>query len=64
MAVQNALSEKSGDIRVECFSSLKKIGIDKLRNTLNEWFTDANEPETSLNSPSTLLGENIFPFHS
>lgn len=24
MAVQNALSEKSGDIRVECFSSLKK----------------------------------------
>ncbi|RFY49150.1 YihA family ribosome biogenesis GTP-binding protein [Salmonella enterica subsp. enterica serovar Enteritidis] len=46
MAVQNALSEKSGDIRVECFSSLKKIGIDKLRNTLNEWFTDTNEPET------------------
>ena len=46
MAVQDALSEKSGDIRVECFSSLKKIGIDKLRNTLNEWFTDTNEPET------------------
>lgn len=46
MAVQNALSEKSGDICVECFSSLKKIGIDKLRNTLNEWFTDTNEPET------------------
>lgn len=46
MAVQDALSEKSGDIHVECFSSLKKIGIDKLRNTLNEWFTDTNEPET------------------
>lgn len=39
MSVRVALANKVGDIRIEYFSSLKKIGIDKLRNTLNEWFS-------------------------
>lgn len=28
-----------GDIQVEMFSSLKKIGVDKLKNKLDEWFS-------------------------
>lgn len=28
-----------GDVQVEMFSSLKKIGVDKLKNKLDEWFS-------------------------
>ncbi|MGL5106362.1 MAG: ribosome biogenesis GTP-binding protein YihA/YsxC, partial [Plesiomonas shigelloides] len=28
-----------GDIQVEAFSSLKKLGVDKLRQKLDTWFT-------------------------
>ena len=29
-----------GDVQVEIFSSLKKMGVDKLRNKLDAWFND------------------------
>ncbi|CQR26217.1 ribosome biogenesis GTP-binding protein YsxC [Yersinia enterocolitica] len=29
-----------GDIQVEAFSSLKKIGVDKLREKLDTWFSE------------------------
>lgn len=47
MSVREELANKVGDIRVEYFSSLKKIGIDKLRNTLNEWFSGSEEQPTN-----------------
>lgn len=36
--VREAILPFQGDIQVEIFSSLKKIGIDKLRLKLDEWF--------------------------
>lgn len=36
--VREAILPFQGDIQVEVFSSLKKIGIDKLRIKLDEWF--------------------------
>ena len=47
ISVRDALASKVGDIRIEYFSSLKKIGIDKLRNTLNEWFSGSEEQPTN-----------------
>jgi len=37
--VKEAILPFMGDIEVDVFSSLKKIGIDKLRNKLNVWFS-------------------------
>lgn len=36
--VREAILPFQGDVQVEVFSSLKKIGIDKLRQKLDEWF--------------------------
>lgn len=36
--VREAILPFQGDVQVEVFSSLKKIGIDKLRLKLDEWF--------------------------
>lgn len=36
--VREAILPFQGDIQVEAFSSLKKIGVDKLRIKLDEWF--------------------------
>jgi len=30
----------NGDIQVEAFSSLKKLGVDKLRHKLDTWYND------------------------
>ena len=38
IAVRNSLKTLAGNIQVEIFSSLKKIGIDKLQLKLDEWF--------------------------
>ncbi|MGP1923543.1 MAG: ribosome biogenesis GTP-binding protein YihA/YsxC [Arsenophonus sp. NEOnobi-MAG3] len=38
IAVRNRLKTVANNIEVEIFSSLKKIGIDKLQFKLNEWF--------------------------
>ncbi|MFS1539064.1 MAG: ribosome biogenesis GTP-binding protein YihA/YsxC [Candidatus Phlomobacter fragariae] len=38
IAVRNRLKTVAGNIQVETFSSLKKIGIDKLELKLDEWF--------------------------
>ncbi|SAF11513.1 GTP-binding protein EngB [Enterobacter cloacae] len=35
----------NGDVQVEPFSSLKKQGVDKLRQKLDSWFNDL-EPAT------------------
>lgn len=37
--VREAILPFMGDIQVEAFSSLKKLGIDKLSATLNSWFS-------------------------
>ncbi|WP_407079051.1 ribosome biogenesis GTP-binding protein YihA/YsxC [Candidatus Williamhamiltonella defendens] len=37
--VKEAILPFMGDIEVDVFSSLKKIGIDKLQNKLNAWFS-------------------------
>jgi GTP-binding protein len=39
--VREAILPFQGDIDVEMFSSLKKIGVDKLKQKLNDWF---NQP--------------------
>ncbi|QCT19129.1 YihA family ribosome biogenesis GTP-binding protein [Jejubacter calystegiae] len=49
--VREAAIAFNGDVEVEIFSSLKKMGVDKLRNKLDSWFNDlpgivAEEPET------------------
>ncbi|GBU12574.1 cell division GTP-binding protein [Enterobacterales bacterium] len=38
--VREAVKEFMGDIEVEAFSSLKKVGVDKLNNKLNSWFSE------------------------
>lgn len=40
MGVRQALAELEGDIEVENFSSLKKIGVDKLVIKLDKWFSE------------------------
>jgi len=37
--VREAALEFVGDVQVELFSSLKKIGVDKVRQKLDSWFT-------------------------
>jgi GTP-binding protein len=48
--VREAAIAFNGDVEVEIFSSLKKMGVDKLRNKLDSWFNDlpgivSEEPE-------------------
>ncbi|RPH20899.1 YihA family ribosome biogenesis GTP-binding protein [Buttiauxella warmboldiae] len=38
--VREAVVEFNGDIQVEAFSSLKKIGVDILRHKLDGWYND------------------------
>lgn len=40
IAVRNRFKTVAGNIQVETFSSLKKIGIDKLQLKLDEWFNE------------------------
>lgn len=40
IAVRNRLKTVAGNIQVETFSSLKKMGIDKLQFKLDEWFNE------------------------
>ncbi len=38
--VREAVLAFNGDVRVEPFSSLKKSGVDKLRQKLDSWFNE------------------------
>ncbi|CCJ86941.1 GTP-binding protein EngB [Cronobacter dublinensis 582] len=38
--VREAAIAFNGDVQVEAFSSLKKMGVDKLRGKLDSWFND------------------------
>lgn len=38
LKAQEAAIAFNGDVQVEAFSSLKKIGVDKLEQKLNQWF--------------------------
>jgi len=38
--VREAAASFGGDIEIEVFSSLKKIGVDKLRHKLDSWYND------------------------
>jgi GTP-binding protein len=38
--VRETIKEFMGDIQVEAFSSLKKVGVDKLNDKLNTWFNE------------------------
>lgn len=44
--VKEAVLAFQGEIDVEVFSSLKKIGVDKLRLKLNDWFNQAESKST------------------
>ncbi|WP_425490568.1 ribosome biogenesis GTP-binding protein YihA/YsxC [Brenneria izadpanahii] len=46
--VREAVLPFMGDIQVEAFSSLKKLGVDKLRQKLDSWFSslEGNEQES------------------
>ena len=43
--VREAVLAFNGDVQVEAFSSLKKQGVDKLRQKLDSWFSEL-EPAT------------------
>ncbi len=43
--VREAVLAFNGDIQVEAFSSLKKLGVDKLREKLDRWYSEL-EPAT------------------
>ncbi|SQI33914.1 Probable GTP-binding protein EngB [Leminorella richardii] len=47
--VREAILPFQGDIQVEAFSSLKRFGVDKLRQKLDEWFS---LPPNALNLPA------------
>ncbi len=38
--VREAVLAFNGDVQVETFSSLKKQGVDKLRQKLDSWFNE------------------------
>jgi GTP-binding protein len=38
--VREAVTAFNGDVQVEAFSSLKKLGVDKLRQKLDTWFSE------------------------
>ncbi len=38
--VREAVLAFNGDVQVEAFSSLKKLGVDKLKAKLDSWFSD------------------------
>ena len=38
--VREAVLAFNGDVQVETFSSLKKQGVDKLRQKLDTWFSE------------------------
>jgi GTP-binding protein len=38
--VREAVLAFNGDVQVEAFSSLKKQGVDKLRQKLDSWFNE------------------------
>ena len=39
-AVREATKEFAGNVQVEMFSSLKKIGVDKLKQKLDSWYSE------------------------
>ncbi|MDG6881475.1 Probable GTP-binding protein EngB [Phocoenobacter uteri] len=45
--VREAILPFQGDIEVQCYSALKRFGIDKLADKLNSWFAESelSEPE-------------------
>ncbi|MEH2922107.1 ribosome biogenesis GTP-binding protein YihA/YsxC [Samsonia erythrinae] len=43
--VREAVLPFMGDIQVEAFSSLKKLGVDKLRQKLDNWFSTLQQAE-------------------
>ncbi|WP_312546720.1 ribosome biogenesis GTP-binding protein YihA/YsxC [Pantoea eucalypti] len=45
--VREAALEFVGDVQVELFSSLKKIGVDKVRQKLDSWFTTFEPAEVN-----------------
>ncbi|MFC3393792.1 ribosome biogenesis GTP-binding protein YihA/YsxC [Brenneria rubrifaciens] len=46
--VREAVLPFMGDIQVEAFSSLKKLGVDKLRQKLDNWFSTLPHSEEEL----------------
>ncbi|HDL8055875.1 TPA: YihA family ribosome biogenesis GTP-binding protein [Yersinia enterocolitica] len=54
--VREAIIPFMGDIQVEAFSSLKKIGVDKLREKLDTWFSEI-PPEVMIDEYGDEEGE-------
>lgn len=57
MKVREAVAIFQGDIRVEAFSSLKRMGVDRLRKILTQWYTQEDVAEEH---GQLVLGEEHF----
>lgn len=42
--VRESIAIFEGDFRVEAFSTLKRIGLDRLKKILNQWYLEDNAP--------------------
>jgi GTP-binding protein len=51
--VREAVLAFNGDVQVEAFSSLKKQGVDKLRQKLDSWFNEI-PPQEALKTANNL----------
>lgn len=55
--VREAVLPFMGDIQVEAFSSLKKFGVDKLRDKLDTWFSEIAPQQAEDSDDASSLGE-------
>ncbi|SUG51446.1 ATP/GTP-binding protein [Salmonella enterica subsp. arizonae] len=53
--VREAVLAFNGDVQVEAFSSLKKQGVDKLRQKLDSWFSEL-APVEETQAPNKQVG--------
>ncbi|AXF77906.1 ribosome biogenesis GTP-binding protein YihA/YsxC [Erwinia tracheiphila] len=57
--VRNAAKNFAGDVQVEMFSSLKKIGIDQLRLKLDSWFSESASSADDQNRRLTCIRRDV-----
>jgi GTP-binding protein len=53
LRVREAVTVFGGDIRVESFSSLKGLGLDRAREILSEWLLQDDEPAANISDGET-----------
>ena len=57
LAVRKELAASQNSVSVQLFSSLKRSGLDELRNTLTRWLDYDAVDETELLADDKLTGE-------